>query len=524
MNYMYNDLFGLFKEKNFKKSLRYLLQQENVKKVLNTSDEKTKKLFEEPFSAKEIKAYLKKSNDTFKAISKQNRYEIMEILDTFENSQVIKDFFSDDEFVFSVCNSSIFFEDYYSSVFRKIIFENSKATLNGNPLPDGDVNILYDYMQMNRQNGSYVLELMSYFENKHYIIKFDNISVKLKAYKAESDFNFLWSAKTPWQFVNILACNINAHIKCGVANDKERKILGLVKHLAGEKYVDNSIPAELYKLIEKHRLKNVIKPPYDFSQSYLCKKMFEPLWRDIFSLISETQKDLPSYFEENISKEEFQKHKQLITEQMKSQGYIGTYPDFYKKDSVIKPVLYKTYGLCYVTAIEKHAVHHIRCYSFKDNEYIQTTFFVGTIFNKRENDKTDIYSTMFNCGGKAVFSVLTTDTASLSGIYSYEGLTKRAVKAAVKMADLKKADVEDNKFKRERYNGLNSLQLMLTFILFSAGFSLIVPLLLIILERSTISEVAVTLKSEPILATIGIVVGFATTFLLGLLDFLSSKK
>lgn len=526
MSYLYNSIYHK-REKNFIDGLEEELQTVEFKELLDSADEKTKKLFEAPFSVKEIKSYLKEAKSTFTKLSEQNRNEISAMLSTFESGNLVELYFLDeDEIIFSVRNSGAFFEDYYSSVFRKITFENSQVTLNGNPLPDGDVQISYDTVHMFKQKDTYVLEYIDYFQNEHYVINFDSISVILKAYKADDDDSIHLFLRTPWEHIEALAYNINEHFTYGIANEKEKKIFGIVKHLVKEKYVDNSIPAELYELIKKHRLQKVIRPPYDFSRSYLCEKRFEPLWRDIFALISESQKGLPSYYDETIPEADFENHKQLITERMNKWGYTGTYPDFYKKDRLMKPTLFKTYGLTYINAFEKFVEHHIHCYSYSDGEIIQTVFLVGTIFNKRSDDKTDIYSTMFNCGGRAVFSVLSTTWVSFFCDCSYDSMTRMAVKAAVKRANLQKADKDDRMFRNigENHFKPNYGLLILSFVLFTVGFSLIFPLLSIILDGDTLSEVAAAVKEEPVLAAIGPIGSFAATSLLALFDYLSGKK
>lgn len=453
----------------------------------------------------------------------------MKILETFESSDFLKEFFSSEDNILglNICNSNAYIEEFSDSVLRKIVFENSKVYLNGDVLNDKKVEIYYDTIQIVKENGSYILELTEYFANNHYKIKFDNISTILRAYSAESDYLFWLYINTPWDYVVALAKNINAHFIYGVANKKEKKIFDLIKHLMGEKLVNaDAVPAELYCLIEKHNLKNNIKAPYNLTQPYLCKKKYEPFWRDIFNLISESQKDLPSYFEETVSKEMLKKHKNLITAQMNILGYWGTYPDFYKKDCIIKPKLIRTYNLSHVVAFEKFAEHHIHCYSFINNDVIHSTFLVGTIFNKNSDEESDIYSTMFDCNGKAVFSILSTINAGAMNIETYECWTKNAVNAAVKKADLKKLNKDDYFFKSifERGVTLNFKALLLIFILFSIGFSLIVPLLLFVLEGNTISEVITFLKSEPLLMSFGLIGGFVATILVAVFEWLSSKK
>lgn len=105
-------------------------------------------------------------------------------------------------------------------------------------MTDEKVDICYDSIKMVGENGSYILELTDFFADNHYSIKFDNISVLLKAYRAESDYLFWLFIKTPWDYVAALANRINAHFCYGVENQNEKKIFGLIKHLTGERFID----------------------------------------------------------------------------------------------------------------------------------------------------------------------------------------------------------------------------------------------------------------------------------------------
>lgn len=529
MKFLFNILYEVDNDRAFIERLKDELEEEDLKNLLNSSDDRIRCLFKEPFSVSKIKDHLKEANEIFDKATEENNIMLMKKLEKFENADFLKEYFSSENQMFDlkVRNAAVYIEEYYDSVLRKITFENSELYLNGVVLSEGNVDICYDTIQIAEENGSCILEITNHFTNEHYKLKFDNISVLLKAYSAESDYLFWLFVNTPWDYVVSLANSINAHLNYGIANQKEKRLLGLIKHLIGEQFADiDSVPAVLYDLINKHNLQNAIKPPYDLTKPYLCKKKFEPFWRDIFYLISDSQKGLPSYFEETVSKEDFEKHKELITVQMNSWGYKGTYPDYYKKDSITKPTLFKTYNVSHIVACEKFVEYHIHCYSFENNDVIQTAFFVGTIFNKKDTDTSDIYSTMFDCSGKAVFSILSTIFAGVMNEKTYESWTKNAVKAAVKKADLNKADKDDYYFKSifERNVGLNFKALLLMFVFFSFGFSLIAPLLLIILEGNTISEVITFLKTEPLLLLFSVVGSFITTFFIALFEWMSGKK
>lgn len=529
LNFLFNILYGADSDKDFIEQLKEALSEEDMKSVLASSDEKTRAMFTEPFSIDEIKYCLKKANEIFEEQTEKNNIILMKKLESFANADFLKDYFLSDDNMFDlkISESSVFIEEYYDSVLRRITFENARVYHNGELITDESIDLFFHGIEVAEDSGVYIFEFRDYFTDECYSINFENIAVSLKAYSAESDYLFWLFVKTPWDYIFTLANNINAHFKCGVETAEEKQIFGLVKHLTGEHYTDlDSVPAELYSLIKKHKLENKIKPPYDLSKPYLCKKKYEPFWRDVFCLVAETQKNLPSYFEESVSKEAFEKHKRLITAEMNKWGYTGVYPDYYKKDSIKKPTLLKTYNLSHVIAYEKFVEHHIHCYSFENENVIHTTFFVGTIFNKKDTDTSDIYSTMFDFGGRAVFSILSTMNAGAMDKASYEIRTQKAVKAAAKKADLKKTDKDDYYFKSlfERNARLNFKALIFMLVFFSVGFSMIAPILLIVLEGCSFSEIVAIMKDEPLFILTGIIGGFVATFLVALFEWLSGKK
>lgn len=528
MNHLFSVLYEM-DNKGFIEWLNEEMQEEDFINVLNSADKKTKSLFAQPFAVDEIKAYLKRQNEVFAKITAESDALLMKTLECFENADYLKEYFSTEirELLFETDASSAFIEEFADSVFRRITFENASIFLNGNTLNGKHEGIYYDFIRLTQENGVYVFEAVNCMADVTLTVRFTNLSVNLKAYSAESDSQFWLFVNTPWDYLAALANGINAHLKYGLANPKEEELFGIVKHLLGEKIAGiDAAPAQIYQLIEKHNLKDVAKPPYDFTKPYFCKKKFEPLWRDIFALICESQEGLPSYFEERVSKEAFEKHKQLITEQMNAWGYTGSYPDYYKNDSTIKPTLLRTYNLSHIIAFEKYTEHHIHCYSFGNSGIIHTAFFVGTVFNKNNTETSDIYSSMFDCNGRAVFSILSTLFTGNMSEQTYEEWTKNAVKAAVKKADLKKADKDDFHFKSifERGVKLNFLFLLLVFVMFSVGFSLIAPLLLLVLEGDTLAEIFTFLKSEPLLLALGPIGGLLATVILAVVELAAAKK
>ncbi len=505
------------------------LEDEDFQEILMSSDEETRELFREPYNKQGIKDWFKKANDEYEKAIEENRAELFEKLNVFENSDFLKDFFYSEETLFEpdISADKAVIEEYSDSVFRRITFESAEVYHNGNPVIDQKLDISYETIQLIADNDTYILEFKEFYQGDVYRIKFSNISVLLKAYSAlEDSFSWLF-IETPWDYVTAIAGNIYSHLNYGVANQKEKKLTALISHLVGEKLIDAvTIPPMLYDLIKKYNFHNVIKPPYDLKKPLLCQKKFEPFWREVYNILAESQEDLPSYFEETVDTEDVNKHKRLIKEYMNSLGYEGEYPDFYKKDRVIKPTLLRAYNLSYVVGFEKFAEHHIHCWSFKNVDVIHTVLFSGVIFNKNNGEKTDIYSTMFDCKGKASFGILSTANAGAMNPHTYEEWTKKAIDAAVRKSELKKAEEDDYFFKNifSRNHTLNLKFLALIFIIFTVGFSLIAPLLLILIDGRSIYEVIIFLKEEPIFLSFSVIGGVLATALIALVEWISSKK
>lgn len=516
-------------EELFTELLRSELENDKTKSTLMWTDEKTRNLFREPFKVKEISALLKKSNAEFERLLQVNQEEFFEKLNDFDNADFIKAFFESrgNSFVLNISESEAQLVEFADSVLREFTFESADVYRNGKRLLAKVTSVDYDAIYLTKMNGSYLIEFKDYFNDLGCQIKFSNLSTVFKAYNAVCESIFLPFIDTPWQYITAIADNINAHLESGLATDKEKQISALVRHIAGIRLVEGvTVAPQLYDLIKKYNLHSVLKAPFDLLTPALCKKKYEPFWREIFNMLVETQEGIPSYLEENASKEDFENHKNFITQQMDLLGYTGTYPDYYKKDRMIKPTLFRSYNMSYVVSFEKYAEHHIHCWSVLQDGVINTNVIAGVVFNKSNDIKTDVYSTMFDSNGKSAFSIISTLYSGSMSAETYEENTKKIAEAAVRKADLKKEEKADYDFKNvlTRDKKLNFFALLVVFVLFSLGFSLIAPLLLLIVDGKSISEIFIFMKENPVLSYLGTGGGALATVIFALLEWKSTKK
>lgn len=190
LNFLFNILYGADSDKDFIEQLKEALSEEDVKSVLASSDEKTRAMFTEPFSIDEIKDCLKKANEIFEEQTEKNNIILMKKLESFANADFLKDYFLSDDNMFDlkISESSVFIEEYYDSVLRRITFENARVYHNGELITDESIDLFFHGIEVAEDSGVHIFEFRDYFTDECYSINFENIAVSLKAYSAESDY------------------------------------------------------------------------------------------------------------------------------------------------------------------------------------------------------------------------------------------------------------------------------------------------------------------------------------------------
>ncbi|MBQ5626140.1 MAG: DUF3878 family protein, partial [Paludibacteraceae bacterium] len=66
----------------------------------------------------------------------------------------------------------------------------------------------------------------------------------------------------------------------------------------------------------------------------LNRRKYEPLWREIYKLISASQCGYPDAVPVLCNKEILHETREKIQKRMEAHGYSGNYPDFMKKGSI----------------------------------------------------------------------------------------------------------------------------------------------------------------------------------------------
>ena len=256
-------------------------------------------------------------------------------------------------------------------------------------------------------------------------IPFENAETEVEIYNACNNVTF-W--ENPWDFLRTIsfAIGMKAELPGDCCNAKEKALLPLIKEIVMLEYWMRlpeqtlSSFSELKKLVRQYGSSKAemllsklekIKPGdnafYNIVKklkSLLCQKQYEPLWREIYNKILDSQAEYPNKTDSLCDKEMLTGVRGDIQALMESKGYTGTYPDFVKKGALDGIHLEHSYHTTYFVAMEKRARYHIHCYEvLKENDWLTIQFLCGTAFLKKDEEETDIYDCLFNAKGRRLF-------------------------------------------------------------------------------------------------------------------------
>lgn len=258
-----------------------------------------------------------------------------------------------------------------------------------------------------------------------FALTFENAEVEIEVYNSCNNMVF-W--ENPWDFLWSIsyAISMKANLPGDYCNAKEKELLPIIKEIDALEYWMKLPEEELVSFCELKRLAHkygyskaeimlgkleTIKPSdnafYKTATkliAILCKKQCEPLWREIYNKIAESQIEYSNKVESLCDKEMLMSVRNDIQTLMESKGYIGTYPDFVKYGVLDGIHLEHSYNMTYFVGMEKRAQYHIHCCeSFEENDYLTIQFLCGTAFLKKEEEDTDIYDCLFNAKGRRIF-------------------------------------------------------------------------------------------------------------------------
>lgn len=290
-----------------------------------------------------------------------------------------------------------------------------------------------------------------------FTLRFHGARAEISVYRADVQGFF----STPWKHL----CSIAGAILDKTAlpgdhlNEKEKALLPLIAELSKltywtqipEEYASCGLPllkdrirrhgfTELLPLVEKleaslpnekETRKRVMKLTARLDQT-----KYEPLWRELYGLLSDSQADYPAKADICVPGGVLTQTRQEIQRLMRAHGYSGTYPDFEKRGALRGIRLARSYAMDYFIAGEKNAVFRIHCTETCCDGALMIEFLCGTELLRKNEAPGDIFSCTFNAKGRRLFQTVPYETAAP------ETLAQR-VEIAVKRAELQKLTKEE---------------------------------------------------------------------------------
>lgn len=184
--------------------------------------------------------------------------------------------------------------------------------------------------------------------------------------------------------------------------------------------------------------------------AYLCGKEREPLWRELYNKISDSQAGYPNKADAFGDQEKLAGIRNAIQAQMEENGYTGTYPDFVKTGPMKGIHLERSYNMTYWVGMEKRVQYHIHCTeSFNDFGKFFVQFLCGTAFLNKDEKQTDIYDCLFNANGRRLFRVEDSPTMQ----HESEGSEPSSLEVFVAIAAKRAECIKLNKSERTAVYG-----------------------------------------------------------------------
>ena len=306
--------------------------------------------------------------------------------------------------------------------------------------------------------------------------------------------------ESPWSYLIDIAENILRKycFSADYLNEKEKAVLPLVAELcklsvyAYKPEEFNTADFSLLKeYLAKYKYTKALKALSQVEKKYFAKNQFtllsnfvsmlngqkyEPLWRELFALIADTQKDYsqyaPAFYNEAVLEQAHKKIQQL----MEANGYTGTYPDFIKTGSLKGIRTVNSYNSPFTVGFEKNVVYHIHCTEQLLEQEISINIVCGTELLKEYENSGDIFSCMFAANGRRLFSTITFNV--YDGEKSFVNKTEKIVATAIKKAELQKLTKQERKEFNKPTPSLVSVFLFCLFVL-GLGFGILFTIAMI---------------------------------------------
>lgn len=354
-------------------------------------------------------------------------------------------------------------------------FNRTLTLVNAYGIPEGRfAGLSFDNGTLVKQDGEYRLsgEAVNCDEDGSSIpftVCFTDAKVDVTVFRADEQLFY----DTPWDYLKSVANNIldKYILSADYLNDREKELLPLIAEISKltpwwyipdefetadfpvlKSYIVKLGYTELLPIIE--RLENEFYN--DNIKERILRKLiselntqkYEPLWRELYNLLVESQSGYQSEADSVCPTDLLNETRNNIQKLMESHGYSGKYPDFIKKGAIRKARLADSdsYDVSYVISHEKNVTYYIHCIEEYFDEHLTVQFICGTECLRKNETEGDIYSCLFNAKGRRLFKTIAYESGRINfdGEYEADNLEQR-VQFAVKIAELLKFDKNELK-------------------------------------------------------------------------------
>lgn len=301
---------------------------------------------------------------------------------------------------------------------------------------------------------------------------FRDAETVLEVFRAES------AEERPWELLADLARVIRLKAEFGdeILNEREQRMMPLLGELVRFSRYDVETSCspgfpELRGLFERYgyqELDKLVRNAEDALgtkrrhsrinalKAKLNRVKYEPLWRELYQTVMESQQDYPRRAE---SHPEFTALKKRIEWKLHQQGYRGKYPDFWKEGEVRRLHIAESYGQSYFLWNEKRAVFRIHCEESVYFEELCLSFQCATELLKSGQEPGDIHHCRFDSKGRTILRTVYHSNME-------DGALEQKLTIAMKKAELRKLD----KVERKLDGNVNLLGLSLAILIFGGGY------------------------------------------------------
>ncbi len=265
----------------------------------------------------------------------------------------------------------------------------------------------------------------------------------------------LWD--TPWDYLQETAKAI-CYRSALFVNDRERELLPLAEELSSFTCSSETKYPVLTELLQRHGCKKGVRLLSRMEKCQhgskrlggLTRKLldtlnqvrYEPIFREIYGQLLESQAEYPTKAEALCPPELLQAVRSELWQRLEQYGYAGSYPTFRRKKFLPGIHLAESYGVCYWAGMKRNTRFYIHCEELLEGDQLRLRLISGTAMLRRGEKTKGIFSCLFNAKGRRFFHsvdcTLPTDTQPPVNL-------AQSVKAAVKKAGLRPLSRKEKK-------------------------------------------------------------------------------